>query len=74
MEGCDGNLSKAPVPKKSRPTPDIPEMTLPFPPLITARDMFEKSLKGNKNKLSLNADYAGKKSPNKFLKITWNYL
>ena len=42
MEGYDGKLSKAPVPKKSRPTPDIPEIKLPFPPLITARDIFEK--------------------------------
>ncbi|CAG8451417.1 11746_t:CDS:2 [Rhizophagus irregularis] len=64
LEGCDGKLAEKSLvqPKKRQPL-DIPDIHLPFPPMITASEIFEKTLV---RKLSKHEGSA-RKSPNKFL-------
>ncbi|PKY15598.1 hypothetical protein RhiirB3_401830 [Rhizophagus irregularis] len=63
LEGCDGKLAEKSLvqPKKRQPL-DIPDIHLPFPPMITASEIFEKTLV---RKLSKHEGSA-RKSPNKF--------
>ncbi|CAB4441208.1 unnamed protein product [Rhizophagus irregularis] len=64
LEGCDGKLAeKSPIQPKKRQPLDIPDIHLPFPPIITASEIFEKTLV---RKLSKHEGSA-RKSPNKFL-------
>lgn len=64
LEGCDGKLAeKSPIQAKKRQPLDIPEIRLPFPPEITANEIFEKTLVRKLTK----QEGSARKSPNKFL-------
>jgi hypothetical protein len=63
LEGCDGKLTeRPPIQTKKRQPLDIPEINLPFPPNITPREIFEKTLLRK-----LTKSEGARKSPNKFL-------
>ncbi|GBB91655.1 hypothetical protein RclHR1_01900020 [Rhizophagus clarus] len=64
LEGCDGKLAEKPLTQAKKRQPlDIPEVKLPFPPTITAREVFEKTLLRKLTK----SEGTARKSPNKFL-------
>ncbi|RGB33029.1 hypothetical protein C1646_762160 [Rhizophagus diaphanus] len=64
LEGCDGKLAeKSPIQPKKRQPLDIPEIVLPFPPIITPSEIFEKTLVRKLTK----QEGPARKSPNKFL-------